>query len=132
MMDGDKSDNIDGIKGVGLKTIIKSFPILKDEQLHTIDSLEEYVKALPKKTKAHNLFLENLEICKRNCKLMQLAEPDFSGLMRMKIMDRFEEQVPHFDKQLFLKYALSNHIMDSFSNINEWLNSTFSHINKFR
>jgi hypothetical protein len=39
-----------------------------------------YVNTLTKKSKAHELFLNNLEICERNRKLMQLAEPTFSGI----------------------------------------------------
>ena len=39
MIDGDKSDNVEGISGLGLKTIIKSFPILADEELQTTESM---------------------------------------------------------------------------------------------
>lgn len=132
MMDGDKSDNIDGIKGFGLKTIIKNFPILKEETVQTLDSITDYVNSLPKKTNQHNLFLDNLEICKRNCRLMQLSEPEFSGIIRMKILERYNEEITHFDKQKFLKYALKYRIMDTFPGITEWLQSTWSHAAKFK
>jgi DNA polymerase-1 len=131
MIDGDKSDSINGIPGLGLKTILKSFPLLADEEVHTTESMLEFIKQQPKKTKAHNLFEDNLEILKRNRKLMQLSEPEFSGNLRMKIIDRFNESNTKFSKQEFLKVGLKTRILDSFPNVTDWLQSTFSHIAKF-
>ena len=131
MIDGDKSDNVEGLPGLGAKTIIKSFPILTEETIHTTESMLEYIKTLPKKSKAHELFENNLEILKRNRKLMQLSEPMFSGNLRMKIMDRYDEPTPKFDKQSFLKLGLKHRILDGFANVTDWLQSTFSHISKF-
>ena len=131
MIDGDKSDNVEGISGLGLKTIVKSFPILAEGEVQTTESMLEYINEQPKKTKAHDLFENNLELLKRNRKLMQLSEPTFSGNLRMKIMDRFEEPVGKFSKQEFLKIGLKTRILDSFPNVTDWLQSTFSHIAKF-
>ena len=132
MIDGDNSDNISGISGFGIKTIRKMFPILTEENVHTTDSMAEYVKSQPKLTKSHETFLNNLEICERNRTLMQLSEPTFSGNLRMMIMDRYNEAVPKFDKQLFLRYGLRNRMLDGFKDINDWLRSTFSHVSKFK
>jgi len=131
MIDGDKSDNIGGVNGLGIKTIIKNFPILSEAEVHTTDTMVEYIKAQPKKTKAHELFLNNLEICERNRKLMQLSEPEFSGNIRMKIVDRYNESTTKFDKQGFLKTGLKCGVIDAFKDVNDWLYSTFSHISKF-
>jgi len=131
MIDGDKSDNVEGISGLGLKTIIKSFPILAEGEVQTTESMLEYINAQPKKTKAHDLFENNLELLKRNRKLMQLSEPTFSGNLRMKIIDRFEEPTTKFSKQEFLKIGLKTRILDSFPNVTDWLQSTFSHLAKF-
>ena len=131
MIDGDKSDNVEGIPGLGIKSIIKAFPILTEETTHTTDTMVEYVNSVTKKSKAHDLFLDNLAICERNRRLMQLSEPEFSGNLRMKIMDRYDEPTPKFDKQGFLKVGLKAGVIDSFKDINDWLQSTFGHISKF-
>jgi 5'-3' exonuclease len=131
MIDGDKSDNVEGIAGLGIKSIIKGFPILAEETTHTTETMIEYVNSLSKKIKAHELFENNLALCERNRNLMQLSEPTFSGNLRMKIMDRFNEPTTKFDKQTFLKYGLKNRVLDGFKDINDWLQSTFSHIAKF-
>jgi len=131
MIDGDKSDNLNGLPGLGLKTIIKNFPILSEETVQTTESLLEFIKEQPKKTKAYDLFENNLEILKRNRKLMQLSEPEFSGTLRMKIIDRYNENTVKFDKQGFLKLGLKHKILDAFPNITDWLQSTFLHISQF-
>ena len=131
MIDGDKSDNISGVDGLGIKSIIKAFPILTEEKVHTTESMMEYVNGLSKKIKAHELFENNLAICERNRRLMQLSEPEFSGNLRMKIMDRYDEPTPKFDKQGFLKVGLRAGVIDAFKDINDWLQSTFGHISKF-
>ena len=131
MIDGDKSDNISGVDGLGIKSIIKAFPILAEETYHTTDTMMEYVNGLDKKTKTHELFEKGLEICERNRRLMQLAEPEFSGNLRMKIMDRYDEPTPKFDKQGFLKTGLRHGVIDAFKDVNDWLQSTFGHISKF-
>ena len=131
MVDGDKSDNVAGVTGLGLKTIIKAFPILTESEIHTTESMVEYINSLPNKMRAHDLFLNNLAICERNRKLMQLSEPDFSGNLRMKIMDRYNEPTVKFDKQSFLKFGLKNKVIDGFKDINDWLRSTFDFLSKF-
>ena len=131
MIDGDKSDNVEGISGLGVKSIMKAFPMLTEHQLVDTNDMVDYVNTLTKKSKAHELFLDNLVICERNRKLMQLAEPTFSGNLRMKIMDRYNESTTKFDKQTFLKYGLKNRILEGFPNVLDWLQSTFAHIAKF-
>jgi len=131
MIDGDKSDNVEGISGLGVKSIMKAFPMLSEHQLVDTNDMVDYVNTLTKKSKAHELFLDNLVICERNRKLMQLAEPTFSGNLRMKIMDRYNESTTKFDKQTFLKYGLKNRILEGFPNVLDWLQSTFAHIAKF-
>jgi len=42
MIDGDKSDNVEGINGLGIKSIIKAFPILSEETVQTTDTMLEY------------------------------------------------------------------------------------------
>ena len=131
MMDGDKSDSISGIKGLGIKTIIKNFSPLTQSTRVSLDELTSWVNGQPKKTKAHNMFLSNLDICERNRKLMSLEELDFSGQLKLKIVDHWNDTTPKFDKFEFLKLGVKSKILDSFSNVTDWLQSTFGFIAKF-
>ncbi len=131
MMDGDTSDNISGIKGMGIKTIIKNFKPLTEETHLTIDELTTWVKSQPKQTLAHTSFLSNLDICERNRRIMSLSELEFSGQLKLKIVDHWNEPTPKFDRFEFMKVGLKHKILDAFSNVTDWLNSTFNNLNKY-
>lgn len=73
---GDSSDNIDGVKGFGTKTVAKSFPFLLEKKSTATDVLTagEALKGVLGKrlTEAKNQFLENLT-------LVDLSEPMLSA-----------------------------------------------------
>lgn len=71
---GDTSDNIRGVKGVGEKTLIKSFPFLAERQT----SLEEIFGAAEtqrEKSAKCNALLLGREVVSSNLQLMQLRSP---------------------------------------------------------
>ena len=68
-IDGDKSDNIDGVRGWGLKTIQKKLPFLLEDKILNIDDIIEEDEKLK----------ESEELLKRNYMLMQLDEVDISS-----------------------------------------------------
>ena len=39
MFDGDKSDGIPGVNGIGKKTLIKLFPFMETEQKYSLDDI---------------------------------------------------------------------------------------------
>jgi len=83
---GDNSDNIDGLSRVGEKTLLKDFPflfMLKDgNKKYEVDDLIEYAKNKVEKENVlrYEKYLkdENIELLKRNERLMQLLDPDIS------------------------------------------------------
>ena len=96
---GDKSDNIDGIGGVGLKTVAKCLPFLSEEKNYLIDEIAVVCSdKIAKKTKLkfYQLFLDNIELVKRNYSLMQLYSPNISVQTAQKmryITDNFEPEI---------------------------------------
>ena len=56
-MDGDKSDNITGMRGAGLKTVIKYFPEIAEDAEFTVKDLIEKYKDKESKYKIHELSL---------------------------------------------------------------------------
>ena len=75
---GDKSDNLDGVRGVGLKTIAKKMPFFANEESVTFEDLYEYCENDNTGLKAFSSILENKDRVQDNYKIMQLYSPAIS------------------------------------------------------
>lgn len=74
--EGDESDNINGIEGVGLKTIVKFFPKFVDEEYDIDRVISEAVELYKeKKLKTLEKIIGSRRVFERNKKLMDLNEP---------------------------------------------------------
>lgn len=79
---GDDSDNIDGVPGIGMDTLLKHFPQIKEKEVMVRDILigakminEERVNNKKKPLKALENLLSSIERIKTNHRLMNLSEP---------------------------------------------------------
>lgn len=81
-LNGDGSDNLDGIKGLGPKTIVKFFPVLAERQT-SFEELNEMGRSLkPKGTREKEILrslLDQWEVITKNFSLMQLRNPIISA-----------------------------------------------------
>lgn len=77
-MAGDKSDNLKGVPGVGLKTIAKRFPFFADEEDVTIKYLIEFCNHQESNVKAYAAISDDEQLIKDNYSLMQLYSPSLS------------------------------------------------------
>ena len=104
-MAGDNSDNLEGVGGVGLKTIAKRFPFLSEEKSYTIDELLDFcVESLEtKKIKAYENVLEKKDIVERNYKMMQLYVPFLSIDSKKDINNILENADISFNKTKIIK-----------------------------
>jgi len=102
-MAGDKSDNLPGVRGVGLGTISKRFPFFAEEKSVTIPALIEFCKNDNTGLRAFSAICEAEEVIKQNYKIMQLYAPSISinDKSRVKyIIDNFK---PEFNKTEVIK-----------------------------
>ena len=132
VLDGDKSDNIPGVYGCGIKTLIKRFPEITEEKEISVDDLfeltEQKVEETKGKIKIYNDILKAKKQIYLNEKLMQLKDVDISGQIKMKVLDRFNEEVKPLNKIDFLKILLKYKVVNNFGDINDWLKITFGNI----
>ena len=95
---GDKSDNLDGVEGAGLKTVAKRFPFLIDEKTHEINTLLEACELVEKPLKVHHNILSSEKKIERNYKMMQLYTPLVSVQASQKIKYAIQEMTPELNK----------------------------------
>tara|TARA_Y100001938_G_scaffold138411_1_gene203852 strand:+ start:1843 stop:2859 length:1017 start_codon:yes stop_codon:yes gene_type:complete len=118
VLDGDKSDNINGVRGLGLKTIRKKLPFLTDNHICNIDDI---VSVLP----------ESKELIDRNYRLMQLNDVDISGNTKTKIVQRVNEPINELVKYKFEKMFLEDKLFTALPNVTSWLLTNFNKLNRY-
>ena len=93
---GDRSDNLPGIKGVGLPTIAKRFPFLIEEKTYTIDDIIAHCDSSEEKLKVFKTISENRQVIEHNYKMMQLYAPSISiqGKSKLKyVIENFDTEL---------------------------------------
>lgn len=125
-LDGDKSDNIDGISGCGIKTIIKRFPEVVKEEEVTINKLFELCEERKDESKIYKTILDGKKIVERNFQLMQLSDPNIPTNKKITINDKYLVKSEKLDKLGFIKKAMGMKVINAFGDVNSWIQTTFA------
>ena len=132
VLDGDKSDNIPGVYGCGIKTLVKRFPEITEDKKLSVDDLFELCEQKVEETKGKIKIYKDILKSKRqillNEDLMQLDDVDISGQIKMKTLDRFNEPIEPLNKIDFMKILLKYKVIGNFGDINDWLKTTFGNL----
>ena len=118
VLDGDKSDNISGVRGLGLKTIQKKLPFLSENRIVPID---EVTNELP----------EHKDTIELNYRLMQLSNVDISASTKTKIIDSINSPINRLIKFKFEKMFLEDKLFTALPNVTSWLMTNFNQLNKY-
>lgn len=124
-LDGDKSDNIDGIKGAGAKTVIKCFPQISEEKTLNVEYLKDHSESTSGKYKLYENVLSDWEIVERNYRLMQLREPDFAVCHQHGISARVEMEIKKCNIIEITQRFTYDGIHDQFPLLSNWLRESF-------
>jgi DNA polymerase-1 len=100
---GDTSDNLAGVRGVGLKTIAKKMEFFAGEGSVTFKELYEYCENDNTGLKAFSSILENKDAIQSNYQIMQLYSPAISIQTKNKIQYALDNFVPQFNKTDIIK-----------------------------
>ena len=127
-MDGDKSDNIPGIKGCGIKTLLKRFPELEEDRYISFDEFFQLCEDKKGKIKIYDDILAHKEQILMNRNIMELSDLHIPTNKKMHILDRFNSEDIEFDKLQFIRVGTKYKILQNWRDINDWLHSTFNNI----
>jgi len=131
---GDNSDNIPGVKGAGLKSLLKLFPELITTPFSK-ENLYDKVNILIKEKKPKKLIKtlsESVDQINLNHELMQLSDVDISGQAKQRINDLLNQPITALNINKFKYMLIRNKLEDSFKNIDGWLRDTFLKLNIYK
>ena len=121
---GDKSDNLEGVPGAGLKTVAKRFPLLSEDRDYSITDLVDCCEEVEKPLKVHTGIVENYDKILKNYKIMQLYVPSVSFQVRDLVKSAVENYPKYYNKTEVVKMMM----IDGFPEI-RW-DDLFVHSNR--
>jgi DNA polymerase-1 len=129
---GDKSDNVDGLKGIGLVTTKKAFPFLSEEEDASLDMLIEFAEDNKNgKLKAHKTISENVDIVRRNYDLMQLNDAPIANYSKLKIQNILDKSLTATSTYQFTLLMKKYKLFSALKNHHVWLRETFNRLDFF-
>ena len=120
---GDKSDNIPGVNGVALKTLVKLFPELTEEEQIDVDMLID--KASQVKGKAAVTLTESKTQLDMNWDLMQLKDVDIPANTKLLVHDIAHRPINKMNQLEFKKMFMQDKLYTVIKDVDFWLRDTF-------
>ena len=128
---GDTSDNLPGIKGLGMKTLLKFMPGFATEQYLTLGDVMTTAKNPKRKLKVTSKIVDEQESIKRNIKLMSLRSVMISDNNKMKILNKINSPQLSLHKYDLTKLLIETNILPSMQNYDSWVVTTFNSLTRF-
>ncbi len=125
---GDNSDNLSGVKGLGIKGIIKHFPKLVDTPNMDLDYVYEICEEGVEKTKVLAKILERKHAVDQNHGLMNLMDPQLSDRQISIILDVLDTPCQQLNATAFMLMLQQDNIQHGITkNTESWL-ETFRYL----
>ena len=128
---GDKSDNIPGVKGVALKSLIKYFPMVTENRNVAFKEILEHAEDGKDRYKIYKSIIESEDQVNLNHSLMQLKEVDIAGSLKMMIHDKVTGPVDKLNTFQFKKMFMQDKMYTVIKDLDTWLATSFNTLNAY-
>lgn len=127
---GDKSDNLAGVKGLGIKTIVRFFPDLLTNPNLTLDYIYDICEANLEKRKVFANIIHQWDRVEKNYQLMDLHENMLDDREKDHIFSTIKSPIPSMQTGGFLHLLDVDKVEGITKNTEGWL-QTFASLSKF-
>jgi DNA polymerase-1 len=124
---GDKSDNIEGVKGLGPKKLPKIIPDLLTHNTLDLDFILEH--AGKGEEPMHKRIVESETQLKINEELMDLKNPPISGELKLQITRLIEAPINLLSRNEFIMIYNDDHLGNAIASPDLWLREHFIKLN---
>ena len=124
---GDKSDNIEGVKGLGPKKLPKILPDLLTQNSLDLDFILEYSKK--NEEPMHKRIVESGNQLQLNKKLMDLKNPPISGELKLQISRLIESPINLLSRNNFIIMYNDDQLGNAIQIPDLWLKEHFTKLN---
>jgi len=136
IIEGDTSDNIPGVKGIAIKTLLKNFPEMGVMTNFSIDDILEKAndtKSIVSANVAKKLLgARDNGTLTLNKQLMDLANVDISGVTKLDICGHYDDKLNTMNKYTLTKLFTEYKLFRAFSNYDEWLVATWTPLTRYK
>lgn len=108
---GDSSDNLPGVPRVGMETVAKRFPFLREEKTHYLSDIVAECEKPENKQKVYSSVETNQDLIKNNYEIMQLSSPMLSIQAKQGIDETFEHFRPHYNQTEIRKLMIQDGVL---------------------
>lgn len=127
---GDVGDNVPGVKGIGIKTLLKNFPELAENSIVSLDNVLE--KCRMQEGKTFKSILEFESQLKVNKLLMDLDDPNIPEESRIEIDEMLATPNKTYNPQEFISLYEEDQLGNSISNLPSWLYTNFKYLSEYQ
>lgn len=117
---GDKSDNVDGVRGIGPKGVTKLFPELLNEVLDIDGLLELCGEKMQQKPLYSKIVLMEAELRKQH-KVMDLLNPMMHESHEQHLDEIIKEDFPAINQEIICNFAEKDYIEILVRDVRKWL-----------
>ena len=130
LIDGDKSDNVPGIKGIGIKTVQKNLPLIcEDVDVEWEEFLDHLEKSVNNETAKK--ILDHKDELLRNYELMKLGEVQLSGSTKTVLRELIDQPISLINKFKIKQLFLEDKLYSAIPNVDSWLMINYNKLNAF-